>query len=57
VVTGEAVGTLAAPMAVDNLEGIAVERVGGRTIVWLISDDNFLPFQRTLLLKFALLPG
>lgn len=57
VVTGEVVGTLAAPTAVDNLEGVAVERIGGRTIIWLISDDNFLPFQRTLLLKFELSSG
>jgi hypothetical protein len=38
----------------DNMEGIAVHRnARGETIVTLISDDNFLPFQRTLLLQFA----
>ena len=40
--------------AIDNMEGLAVTREGGRTIVWLASDDNFNPVQRTLLLKFAL---
>jgi hypothetical protein len=39
---------------IDNMEGIAVHRdAQGDTIITLISDDNFLPFQRTLLLQFA----
>jgi hypothetical protein len=39
---------------IDNMEGIGVHRnASGETIVTLISDDNFLPFQRTLLLQFA----
>jgi hypothetical protein len=40
---------------IDNMEGIALHRnASGETILTLISDDNFLPFQRTLLLQFAL---
>jgi hypothetical protein len=39
---------------VDNMEGLAVHQEGGETIVTMISDDNFRPFQRTLLLEFAL---
>lgn len=46
---------LAAPLTVDNMEGIALTRTGGRTFVWLVSDDNFNRVQRTLLLKFELL--
>lgn len=38
----------------DNYEALAVSREGGRTIVWIISDDNFHFLQRNLLLKFAL---
>jgi hypothetical protein len=41
-------------MAVDNMEALAITREGGRTILWIASDDNFLPIQQTLLLKFAL---
>lgn len=41
-----------APLTVDNLEALAIERIGSRTILWLASDDNFSPFQRTLLMKF-----
>jgi hypothetical protein len=43
---------------IDNMEGIGVHRnARGETIITLISDDNFLPFQRTLLLQFALIGG
>ena len=45
---------LSAPLTVDNMEALSVTRDGGRTIVWIASDDNFFPLQRTLLLKFAL---
>jgi hypothetical protein len=38
----------------DNLEALSVTSEGGRTILWLASDDNYNPFQRTLLMKFAL---
>jgi hypothetical protein len=39
---------------IDNMEGIGVHRsASGGTIITLISDDNFLPFQRTLLLQFV----
>lgn len=46
--------TLDPPFPVDNMEGIAVEQDQGKTIVWLISDDNYLAVQRSLLLKFEL---
>ena len=46
---------LAPPLTIDNMEGVSVTVENGRTIVWLVSDDNFFPLQRTLLLKFALL--
>jgi hypothetical protein len=39
---------------IDNMEGMSVHREGSTTIVTLVSDDNFSPFQRTLLLEFAL---
>ncbi|MBV9556201.1 MAG: esterase-like activity of phytase family protein, partial [Pseudolabrys sp.] len=39
---------------IDNMEGIAVHRNAlGETILTLISDDNFSPIQRTLLMQFA----
>jgi hypothetical protein len=40
---------------IDNMEGIAVTRnAAGETIVTVVSDDNFSPIQRNLILQFAL---
>ena len=54
---GVEVARIAPPLTVDNMEGIAITEAAGRTYVWLVSDDNFLSIQRTLLLKFELLPA
>ena len=40
---------------IDNMEGLSVHQEQGRTILTLISDDNFSFLQRTLLLEFELL--
>lgn len=55
-VEGVEVGRLDPPMSVDNYEGIDV-RVSsdGRTLVYLVSDDNFSATQRTIILMFELL--
>lgn len=50
------VGRLEAPLTVDNMEGLAIRRAGARVFLYLVSDDNFSPLQRTLLMKFELLP-
>ena len=39
---------------IDNMEGISAHRSDGETVLTLISDDNFSPLQRTLLLQFTL---
>lgn len=48
------IARLVPPVPVDNFEGIAVRIDGNRTFVYLISDDNFNPLQRTLLLQLRL---
>ena len=54
---GEEIARIAPPLPVDNYEGIAVrEKEGGETFVYLVSDDNYSPLQRTLLLQFRLDP-
>ena len=51
----EDLARLASPYAVDNLEGISVTRgARGETLLWLMSDDNFNPMQRNILLLFEL---
>lgn len=52
VVAPRIVTTLERPFPVDNMEALAVERIGGRTLLWIASDDNFSVLQRTLMLKF-----
>ncbi len=40
---------------IDNMEGIGVHRdARGDTVITLVSDDNFSPIQRSLLLQFTL---
>ncbi len=42
--------------AIDNMEGLAVHTdTQGRTILTIVSDDNFNVLQRTLILQFELL--
>ena len=40
---------------IDNMEGLAVHRAAtGELVLTLISDDNFSPIQRNVLLQFTL---
>ena len=56
-VDAETLAQLGAGYSIDNMEGLAV-RAGedGETLIYVISDDNFNPLQRTILLLFALEP-
>jgi len=53
VLSGRIIAKLEAPATPENFEGIAVTVDDARTIIWVISDNNFASWQRTLLLKFA----
>ncbi|HTG37949.1 esterase-like activity of phytase family protein [Sphingomonas sp.] len=54
-VRGRVIARLAPPTLHDNFEGLAVTQEHGRTIIWLVSDDNQFALQQSLLLKFALI--
>lgn len=54
VLEGEEVLRFASPLPLDNYEGISAARVGGRTLVAMVSDDNQNLLQKTLLLLFVL---
>ncbi len=43
------------PLTLDNMEGLALRRRGGRVFVYIVSDDNLSSLQRTILMKFELL--
>jgi len=42
------------PLAAENYEGIAVQQTSQGAMIFIVSDDNFSPFQQTLLLQFLL---
>ena len=55
---GDELALIEPPLALDNFEGIvAREGPDGRTLVYLLSDDNYFFLQRTLLLSFELPSG
>ena len=53
IVTSRSIGRVPAALA-ENYEGAAVAVEGGRTWLWLVSDDNFNVWQRSLLVQFEL---
>ncbi|MFP6742912.1 MAG: esterase-like activity of phytase family protein [Alphaproteobacteria bacterium] len=55
LLTGTEIARISPPLTVDNFEGLALRQGDdGRLLVYLVSDDNFNPLQRTLLLMFRL---
>lgn len=55
-VRGEVMADLQRPLSVDNFEGLALRRDrAGRVLLYVVSDNNFLPLQRTLLLQFRVI--
>ena len=57
VLEGWPIAELAAPLLTENFEGLAVDRApDGGVFLFIISDDNRVALQRTLLLQFRLMP-
>jgi hypothetical protein len=55
VLRGEELAVIESPLTVDNFEGIATAPApGGGLNIYLLSDDNFFPLQRTILAMFRL---
>lgn len=55
VLEGRALYTLEPPLLVDNYEGIAVwRRKDGRSVAYIVADDNFSVIQATLLMAVLL---
>lgn len=53
VVQAVTIGQVPEPLR-ENYEGAAVTVEQGKAILWLVADDNFNSWQRSLLLKFEL---
>ncbi|HEX8512427.1 MAG TPA: esterase-like activity of phytase family protein [Allosphingosinicella sp.] len=54
LIEGSQIAAFEGRLTRDNFEALSVTREGDRTILWIASDDNYNPIQRTLLMKFAL---
>lgn len=53
---GKEIIRIGPPLEVDNFEGIAVHQdPKGNIFLYMISDDNYSPLQRTLLLQFRMI--
>jgi hypothetical protein len=42
------------PLAVQNFEAVTAQQTSNGTVIYIVSDDNYSPFQQTLLLQFLL---
>jgi hypothetical protein len=56
IISGKTIAKFGRPGLTSNFEGVAVSNEGGRTFIWIISDDNYMWIEHTYLLKFELLP-
>ena len=54
ILQGRVIAHFESPVLADNFEGLSFTVENGRPIIWIISDDNYMRWQRTLLLKFAI---
>ena len=52
--SGTVIATLAPPVLGENAEGLAITREGGKTSVWIVTDNDVMPLRPTYLLKFRL---
>lgn len=54
VIRGEVIAVLTPPVPIDNVEGIATFEREGRSHLLLLTDDNFSPIQRVLLMHWEM---
>ncbi|GER05292.1 hypothetical protein JCM17846_29740 [Iodidimonas nitroreducens] len=55
VLKGDELARLEPPLMVDNMEALAVHvDTVGQWMITIISDDNFSPLQRTILLRYKM---
>ncbi len=55
VLVSQEVAVLSSPLTVDNMEGLAVINSKSGPRLYIVSDDNFNPSQKTLILVFKFL--
>jgi len=54
ILSGKELLKIEYPLVVENFEGLAVHETASGAMIYLVSDDNYNPFQETLLLQLLL---
>jgi hypothetical protein len=54
VAEGKVIATLSPPIVGENCEGLAITREHGRTMVWITTDNDVMPWRPTYVMKFRL---
>ncbi|MBV9747277.1 MAG: esterase-like activity of phytase family protein [Acetobacteraceae bacterium] len=54
LVGGREIARLGPPLQHENFEGVTATVEGGRTVLWLVNDNDRMPWRPSLLLKFRL---
>lgn len=57
VLTSKTIATIARPNITENFEGMTIRQEGDDLMLWTVSDDNLMGFQRTLLIKYRIDPA
>ncbi len=52
VMMGKVIASLEGPGIHDNFEALALSYSGDRTFLWMMDDDNYMPFEHNYLLLF-----
>ncbi|PCG15109.1 MULTISPECIES: esterase-like activity of phytase family protein [Sphingomonas] len=55
VLRGRIIATLGPEVGGENVEGVAVTRERGTTMIWLVTDNDVAFYRRTILAKFRLI--
>lgn len=57
VLHSKTVAEIAPPHITENFEGMTITQDGHDLMVWMVSDDNLMGFQRSLLIKYRINPA
>ncbi len=57
VLHSKTVAEIAPPLVTENFEGMTIVREGDDLMLWMVSDDNLMGFQRSLLIKYRINPA
>lgn len=57
ILRSRTIARIAPPYITENFEGMTIVREGNDLMLWMVSDDNLMGFQRNLLIKYRINPA